>query len=277
MSISLKYQKFNPGTNLLKLLEFNKFRYKNRLESGANNTWYYNSGSKDKYILNDNQLLEGLPISGNVISNSYLSKDLRTSLLTEASSLNNNSEIQNFILNKQENSLKLFTQKLNGLKKLFLLKSLKQLDVFAKSPIIFKKGFLYQVKSNEILGTTVFVHAGGRSLKKIKKLPKNLKYENNEKIHLKFLSVPNKNLIRMSKLRVKFRRKPLNFWKKQQNPFPRTLKIIKIGSVKEPLKQIFSRNLEKLSLDSVISKKKDSKFDSTLFTLKTKTLIKSFC
>jgi len=81
----------------------------------------------------------------------------------------------------------------------------------------------------------------------------------------------------MSKLRVKFRRKPLNFWKKQQNPFSRTLKIIKIGSVKEPLKQIFSRNLEKLSLESVRSKKKDSKFDSTLFTLKTKTLIKSFC
>jgi hypothetical protein len=46
MSISLKYQKFNSDTNLLKLLEFNKFRYKNRLESGANNTWYYNSGGK---------------------------------------------------------------------------------------------------------------------------------------------------------------------------------------------------------------------------------------
>jgi len=130
MSISLKYQKFNPGTNLLKLLEFNKFRYKNRLESGANNTWYYNSGSKDKYILNDNQLLEGLPISGNVISNSYLSKDLRTSFLTEVSSLNNNSEIQNFILNKQENSLKLFTQKLNGLKKLFFIKIFKTIRCF---------------------------------------------------------------------------------------------------------------------------------------------------
>lgn len=277
MSTSSKYQKFNSDTNLLKLLEFNKFRYKNRLESGANNTWYYNSGGKNKYILNDNQFLAGLPISGKVTSNGFLAKDLRTSFLTEKSSANKNTEIQNFSLNKQDNPLKLFTQKLNGLKKLFLLKSLKQLDVFAKSPIIFKKGFLYQVKADETLGTTVFVHVGGRSFKKLKKLPKNLKYKNDEKSSLKFLSVPNKNLIRMSKLRIKFRRKPSNFWKKQQNAFSRTLKVIKIGSIKEPLDQIFSRNLEKLNLDSVINKKKESKFDSNLFTLKTKTLIKSSC
>ena len=263
--------------NLLKLLEFNKFWYKINLESGAQNTWYYDLGYGNKYLLNESQFLEFLPLSGNVVSNSFLAKDLRSSFLTNSKNYNKskNFKTRSFTFKKQESSLKSFTQNLCGLKKLFLVKSLKQLSIFVNPPKVLHKGFHYYLEPNSTFGRTLFVHGGNRRLKKLKKVSNNLKLKSQEKGNLNLLFGTDKSLIKILKIRVKFRRKPLNFWKKDQKPFSRMIKISKIGSVKEPLKQIFSRNLSKLDLNSVVNKKRDNLFNSNLFALKTKKLIKS--